>query len=163
MFVATLLIAAHDRVVGEAPPPLIDVDGTLFVQFALFLILLFVLSRALFRPYLQMRDARHKGIEGAREEASAMQERARLTGVDYDTRLTKARLRGAEERARLRGEGAIHERQVLGAARDESQKQLNAARGKITADADKARQALTVESTALAKQIVKKILGREAA
>jgi F-type H+-transporting ATPase subunit b len=158
MLVATLLIAQE-----EAPPPLIDVDGTLFVQFGFFLIMLFVLSRVLFRPYLKMRDARHKGIEGAREEASAMQERARQTNADYDAKLTKARLRGAEERARLRGEGAIHERQVLGAARDESQKQLNAARGKITADADRARQALTVESTALAKQIVKKILGREAA
>jgi F-type H+-transporting ATPase subunit b len=158
MLVATLLSRAE-----ESSPPLIDVDGTLFVQFGLFVIMLIVLSRFLFRPYLNMRDARHKGIEGAREEASAMQERARQTNADYDAKLTKARLRGAEERARLRGEGAIHERQVLGAARDESQKQLTAARGKITADADQARQALTVESTALAKQIVKKILGREAA
>ena len=158
MFVATLLIA-HE----EGPPPLIDIDGTLFVQFGLFVIMLIVLSRTLFRPYLKLRDARHKGIEGAREEAASMQERAQKTNADYDAQLTRARLRGAEERARLRGEGAIHERQVLGAARDESQKQLDAARGKITADADKARQALTVESTALAKQIVKKILGREAA
>ena len=31
MFLATLLIAAHE----EAPPPLIDIDGTLFVQFGL--------------------------------------------------------------------------------------------------------------------------------
>ncbi len=117
MIVATLSIA-HE----ETTPPLIDVDGTLFVQFGLFVIMLIVLSRFLFRPYLKMRDARHKGIEGAREEASSMQERARETNADYDAKLTKARLRGAEERARLRGEGAIYERQVLGAARDESQK-----------------------------------------
>ena len=68
-----------------------------------------------------------------------MQERARQTNADYDAKLTKARLRGAEERQRLRGEGAIHERQVLGAARDESQKQLVAARGKIAGEAGKAR------------------------
>ncbi|HEY2747631.1 MAG TPA: ATP synthase F0 subunit B [Polyangia bacterium] len=158
MIVATLSIA-HE----ESTPPLIDVDGTLFVQFAFFVIMLAVLSRFLFRPYLKMRDARHKGIEGAREEASAMQERARQTNADYDAKLTKARLRGAEERARLRGEGAIHERQVLGAARDEAQKTLDAARGKIAADAGRARETLTAESTTLARQIVKKILGREAA
>lgn len=156
MFVATLLIA-------EQSPPLIDVDGTIFVQFAFFLIMLFVLSRVLFRPYLAMRDARHKGIEGAREEASAMQERARQTNADYDAKLTKARQRGAEERARLRGEGAIYERQVLGAARDESQKTIDAARARINADAGAARDKLAAESSALAKQIVKKILGREAA
>ena len=157
MFVATLLIAE------EGPPPLIDLDGTVFIQFGLFVIMLIVLSRFLFKPYLAMRDARHKGIEGAREEASAMQERARQTNADYDAKLTKARQRGGEERARLRGEGAVYERQVLGAARDESQKVLDAARGKIAADAGAARDKLTAESTALAKQIVKKILGREAA
>ena len=57
-----------------------------------------------------------------------MQERAQQTNADYDAKLTKARLRGAEERARLRGEGAIYERQVLGAARDESHTALEAAR-----------------------------------
>ncbi|MCU1280222.1 MAG: H+transporting two-sector ATPase subunit [bacterium] len=159
MFVATLLIAAPE----EASPPLIDIDGTLFVQFGFFIIMLIVLSRFLFRPYLQMRDRRRQGIEGAREEASEMQERAQQTSADYDARLTKARLRGAEERARLRGEGAIYERQVLGAARDESQKVLEAARAKIGADAGAAREKLTNESTTLARQIAKKILGREVA
>ena len=77
MIVATLLIAKE-----EGPAPLIDVDGTVFIQFGFFLIMLIVLSRVLFRPYLKMRDARHQGIEGAREEASAMQERARQTGAD---------------------------------------------------------------------------------
>jgi F-type H+-transporting ATPase subunit b len=158
MFVATLLIA-HE----EGPPPLIDIDGTLFVQFGFFVIMLIVLSRTLFRPYLKLRDARHKGIEGAREEASAMQERALKTNADYDAQLTRARLRGAEERARLRGEGAVYERQVLGAARDESQKTLDAARGKINADTEAARTKLSAESNALAREIVKKILGREAA
>jgi F-type H+-transporting ATPase subunit b len=158
MFVATLLIA-HE----EGPPPLIDIDGTLFVQFGLFVIMLIVLSRTLFRPYLKLRDARHKGIEGAREEAASMQERAQKTNADYDAQLTRARLRGAEERARLRGEGAVYERQVLGAARDESQKTLDAARGKINADTDAARAKLATESTTLAREIVKKILGREAA
>jgi F-type H+-transporting ATPase subunit b len=158
MIVATLLIAQE-----EGPPPLIDIDGTLFVQFGFFIIMLIVLSRTLFRPYLKLRDARHKGIEGAREEASAMQERALKTNADYDAQLTRARQRGAEERARLRGEGAVYERQVLGAARDESQKTLDAARGKIASDAGAARDKLAAESTALAKQIVKKILGREAA
>src|SRR6476646_9509422 len=138
MFVATLLIAQE-----EGPPPLIDIDGTLFVQFGFFVIMLIVLSRTLFRPYLKPRDARHKGIEGAREEASAMQERALKTNADYDAQLTRARLRGA--------------------ARDESQKTLDAARGKIASDAGAARDKLAAESTALAKQIVKKILGREAA
>ena len=130
MLLATLLTAAAE----EAEPPLIDVDGTLYVQFALFLIMLLILSRVLFKPYLKLRDDRHKGIEGAREEAHGMEGKARQIVADYDAKLTAAKQRGAEERQRLRTEGAIHERQVLGAARDEAQKALDGARGKIASD-----------------------------
>jgi F-type H+-transporting ATPase subunit b len=159
MLLATLLTVAKE----EGPPPLIDVDGTLLVQFALFLIMLLILSRVLFRPYLKLRDARHQGIEGAREEAHGMDGRVQSIVADYDAKLTAAKLRGSEERTRLRAEGAIHERQVLGAARDEAQKALDAARGKIAGDAQVARTQLEQESTVLARQIVKKILGREVA
>ena len=159
MLVATLLIAAQE----EAPPPLIDVDGTLPVQFGLFLLMLLVLSRVLFRPYLKMRDARHQGIEGARADADQMQERARQVNADYDAKLQKARLRGSEERQRLRSEGAIYERQVLGAARDQSQKSVESARTRIGSETASARTTLAAESSTLARQIVKKVLGREVA
>jgi F-type H+-transporting ATPase subunit b len=159
MLLATLLTVATE----EAPPPLIDVDGTLLVQFALFLIMLVILSRTLFRPYLKLRDARHKGIEGAREDAHGMDGRVRSIIADYDAKLSAAKLRGAEERQRLRTEGATHERQVLGAARDEAQKSLEGARAKISGEAAAARAKLEAESTTLARDIVKKILGREVA
>jgi F-type H+-transporting ATPase subunit b len=159
MFVATLLIAAQE----EAPPPLIDIDGTLIVQFVLFLIMLAVLSRVLFRPYLALRDARHKGIEGAREEAAQLQERAGQVNADYEGKLVKARQRGNEERQKLRSEGAAYERQVLGAARDEAQKALETARARIAGETAAAREKLQAESKTLARQIVTKILGREVA
>src|SRR5690242_16895869 len=104
MLLATLLTLAPE----EGPPPLIDVDGTLLVQLALFLIMLAILSRVLFRPYMKLREARHKGIEGARQDAHAMQERAKTIIADYDNKLSQARLRGGEERTRLRAEGAAH-------------------------------------------------------
>lgn len=158
MLLATLLTRAP-----EEAPPLIDVDGTLIVQFVLFLILLFILQQVLFKPYWKLRDSRHAGIEGAREDAHKMEERARNIVADYDAKLTGARLRGAEERQRLRAEGAVYERQVVGAARDESQKALGAARGRITSEAGTARAQLEQQSVSLAREIVKKILGREVA
>jgi len=159
MLLATLLTVAAE----EAPPPLIDVDGTLLVQFALFLIMLLILSRALFRPYLKLRDARHKGIEGAREEAHGMDDRVHTIVADYDAKLSAAKLRGNEERQRLRTEGAAHERQVLGKTRDEVQKSIDGARAKISSETAAARVKLEAESAALANDIVKKILGREVA
>jgi F0F1-type ATP synthase membrane subunit b/b' len=159
MLVATLLIAAPEA----KAQPLIDVDGTLFIQFALFLIMIAVCSRLLFKPYLKLRDTRHAKNEGAREEAVAMQERAREIVAQYDAQLQRARLRGGEERQRLRSEGAAHEREVLGRARDEAQKALEAARLRISTEASAARIQLQIQSVSLAKQIVKKVLGREVA
>ncbi len=42
--------------------PLIDIDLTVFVQFALFLILFVVANKLLFQPYLQLRERRKAGI-----------------------------------------------------------------------------------------------------
>ena len=158
MLLATLLLAQE-----EAPPPLIDVDGTLLLQFVLFLIMLIVLSRFLFKPYLKVRDERAKGIEGAKHEAHDMEHRADKIVADYDARLTRTKQRGAEERARLRSEAAAFERQVLGAARDEAGKALEEARAQITKQATAAKAQLEAQSAALAKQMAKKILGREVA
>jgi F-type H+-transporting ATPase subunit b len=158
MLLATLLVQQE-----EAPPPLIDVDGTLFVQFGLFLIMLLVLSRLVFRPYLALRGQRSKSIDGAKHEAKEMEGKARSMVADYDARLTKAKQRGGEERMRMRSEAAARERQVLGQARDESSKTVDAARLKLSRDAAHAKTALDAQAQALAKQMVKKILGREVA
>lgn len=162
MFVATLLATASVlQEAEEAPPPLIDIDGTVVIQFVLFLIMLAVLSRLLFRPYLQLRDERSRSIEGARTEAHGMDDRVAKIIADYDTRLGKAKLRGSEERARLRAEGAAHERQVLGVARDESHRAVDQARKKIASEATVARAQLDAQAGVLAKQMARKILGRE--
>jgi F-type H+-transporting ATPase subunit b len=154
------LLALHAE---EAPPPLIDIDGTILVQFVLFLTMLAILSRVLFRPYLKMREQRHQGIEGAKDAAKAMDARAHAIVADYDARLSRAKQRGNEERATLRQEGAAHERQVLGKARDQAQRALEEARKQVVDQATTARATLGAESTALARKIAGKILGRELA
>ena len=147
--------------VEEAPPPLIDVDGTFFLQLGLFLVMALVLNALLFKPYLRMRAERERSIDGARDEAHKMEAKARAIVTDYDAKLTRARQRGAEERARLRQEAAARERQLLGAARDEAGKAIGGARATIATDAEAARAQLDKQARDLAKQMAKKILGRE--
>ena len=157
MFVA-LVFAFHAE---EAAPPLIDLDGTLFVQLGLFLVMLLVLSRALFGPYLKMRADRERGIAGARKEATSMGDRARTIVEDYDKKLEEAKRRGAEERAKLRQDGVAHEREVVGHARAEVQSAIDAARKRIIADTATGQAALAAEAGPLAQKIVGKILGRQ--
>jgi F0F1-type ATP synthase membrane subunit b/b' len=159
MLFATLLIAR----VEEAPPPLIDLDATVLLQFGLFVFMYILLRYVLFAPYLRMRAARDRGIAGARTEAHEMEEKARAIVTDYDAKLGRAKQRGADERARVRSEAAARERSILGVARDEVGKALDEARAKIAGDATTARAQLEAQSLALARTMAKKILGREVA
>src|SRR5947208_3579539 len=109
---------------AEKAAPLIDIDGTVLVQLAIFLVMMAVLYGLVFRPYLRVRDERERGIGGARGEAKAMEERASAIAVDYEGKLAKARQRGGEERARLRAEGQAREREVVGRAREEAQAEV---------------------------------------
>ncbi len=158
MFALTLLAAAE-----EAPPPLIDLDWTVAIQFGLFLIMFFVLNQFLFQPYLKMREERGKSIEGAKQDAKKMDEQARATIADYDAKMSRAKQRGAEERALKRSEAAAREGQLLVAAREEAQKAMQAARMRVSIQTQQARTKLEAESDALARMMAQKILGREVA
>ncbi len=159
MLVALVLLTHAE----ESSPPLIDLDGTMFVQLGLFLIMLLVLSRALFGPYLKMRGDRDRGIAGARTEATQMGGKARAIVEDYEQKLAEAKRRGNEERNKLSIEGTTHERELLGRARAEVQTALEGARKKIAADTATGRASLAAEAAPIARQVAQKMLSREIA
>jgi F-type H+-transporting ATPase subunit b len=147
----------------ESAPPLIDIDGTFFVQLGLFLLVLFVLKAALFDPYLKMRADRDRGIAGSKHEAEKMGEQARNIVDDYDRKLAEAKRRGNEERNKLHLEGAAREREVVGKARAEAQTAVEGSRKQIAEQTTAGRAALHAEAGPLAREIASKVLGRKVA
>jgi len=141
--------------------PLIDIDGTVLVQFGLFLVLFFIANKLLFQPYLRLRERRKQGIEGARAEADQMIARADATLADYDKQLAAARNRAAEAGRQIRGEAAAHEKEVTDKARAAAQKSMDEATARMRAETDAARLQLLPQANQLARQITSKLLGRE--
>ena len=152
MHAAPILAAAH---------PLIDLDWTVLVQFALFLMLYVVANKLLFQPYLKLRERRKAGIEGARAEAERMGAQAEAKLADYEKKLAVARGRANEEGRKVRAEGMAHERDVTDKARAEAQKAIADATAQMRAQADVARSQLMPQADVLAKSIASKLLGRE--
>lgn len=144
-------------------PPLIDLDNTVFLQLALFVISALALSRFLFKPYLAMRAAREEGIEGARDAARRMDEEARAKIADYETRLARARVGANEERLKLRAEAAQREHEITDAARAKTHAAVDEARRKLDTEARDARKALEPRIAEIARAAAKKVLGREVA
>lgn len=143
--------------------PLIDVDLTVVVQFVLFLVLFALANKFLFQPYLQLRERRKAGIEGARAEAERMTAQADAKLADYEKSLAVARDRANEEGRKVRTEAAEFERKVLEEARSSAQKSSDEAQATMRKETESARAQLMPQADAIAKSIASRLLGREVA
>jgi len=150
-------------VVTLAVHPLIDIDLTVFVQFALFLVLYFVGNKLLFQPYLQLRERRKASTEGARVEAEQMSAQADAKLAEYEKQLAGARSRANEEGRKVRAEGMANEKEVTERARAETQKSIDEAAAKMRTETEAARLQLLPQASDLARKIASKLLGREVA
>ncbi|HEY6033639.1 MAG TPA: ATP synthase F0 subunit B [Kofleriaceae bacterium] len=153
----------HQDFVSLAAHPLIDIDLTVVIQFALFLIMFAIGNAFLFQPYLKLRERRKQGIDGARAEAERMSTQADTELADYEKKLAAARTRANEEGRKVRAEAAAHEKTVTDASRAEAQKSIDEATAKMRAETDAARLQLLPQANQLARQIASKLLGREVA
>jgi F-type H+-transporting ATPase subunit b len=141
--------------------PLIDIDYSVVIQLAIFLVTCFVATTMLFKPYLRMREKRHAGMEGAREDAVKMSAEADSRLQDYEEKLSAARSRAQDERHKIRSEAAAHLAEVTGKARAEASAATKSAREKVTSESEKARSELLPKAEVLGRQIAARLLGRE--
>ena len=143
--------------------PLIDIDLTAVLQFALFLVVYFLGNKLLFQPYLALRERRKAGIDGARAEAERMTAEADAKLADYQKQLGIARDRASEEGRKVRLEAAAHEKDVTDKARATAQAAIDEAQAKMRAETEAARAQLMPQADAIARSIASKLLGREVA
>ena len=154
----TLVLLAAE---GHKPAPLVDIDGTIFVQFGIFIVLLFILTKLVIRPYLALLRERDINIDGAKSEATTMSHQADTDLDSYEDKVMAARREAASVRSTLREEGEQEAAQLLGKVRAESDAKVESARQKIRKDADASRLALRTRADRIAREITIKLLGRE--
>jgi F-type H+-transporting ATPase subunit b len=143
--------------------PLIDIDFTVVVQFVLFLVLFVIANRLLFQPYLQLRERRKAGIDGARAEADRMTAQADARLADYEKQLAAARDRANDEGRKIKLEAAARVAEVTDQARAGAQREIDSAQAKMRSETETARGQLIPQAHAIAQAIASKLLGREVA
>ena len=139
---------------------MIEINWTLLVQFANFMILMAVLNALLFKPLRAALRARRETIECSRAKVQDIDEQVQAQIARYEAQLQEARLQGGEERAALRKTAQEEESRILGGANQKSAEKLQVIKAQIQEEAEAARQALRNETKALAKEIAGKVLGR---
>ncbi|HEY2900826.1 MAG TPA: hypothetical protein VGL59_09645 [Polyangia bacterium] len=144
-------------------PQLIDLDGTIFVQLGLFLLLMFILKRFLWNPYLRVRGERVSRVDGYREEAIKLEADAAARLARTEAELAEARRIGSGARAVARSEAQAREQTLLAEAQAAAQKTLAEARARLDAVLSGERGKLTVRAAEMGREAAAKILRREVA
>jgi F-type H+-transporting ATPase subunit b len=138
----------------------IDLDATLFVQMGVFFCAFLILKFLVFKPVMDVFDARTNAIEGATREASRMELEAAEKRAHFEGELRKVSAAAGEERDKQRGEATRLARELTEQARQQAQQIQKAAKEKLDTDAAVTRARTLAEVPNLARQIAEKLLGR---
>jgi F0F1-type ATP synthase membrane subunit b/b' len=144
----------------SSEPQVLDVDGTAWLMFGLFLLVAFILTQWLWKPYLRVREERVSRVDGFRSEAERLEKEATTRLARVEAQLAEARRAGSAERARTRAEAQAHEARLSAEAQAAAQRALAEARAKVEAALGAERGRLQERAGKLGREITERVLGR---
>ena len=159
---ALVLLGADGAWAASEGGGLISLDKSLIVQGVNFLILLLLLHRLLYKPFLAKMEERTSAIRRSLEEAQEARAQATRQQEENEARLRAAYAEAAAIRAAALKEAAEEQRKLVEAATREARQLVESARAQTEADIRRAREELRREvselATAVAEKLVRKSL-----
>lgn len=140
----------------------IDIDGSLLLQLAIFFVAFEMMRRLVFRPMIALFDAREASIDGAKREARRLETEADEKLKAFETEMKKVRIEAGAERDNIRQDAIRLERELLTKARAEADALTAEAEAQMGREAAKIRTDMKASVPVLARQIAAKLLGRAA-
>ena len=137
---------------------LIDLDGTIFVQFGFFALLVLVLPSLIFNPMLARIEQREARTDGARADAKAMRHLADDQVAHYETAIAAEKRKALHERAETRAATMKMAASLVATARTETAERIDQGLAAQRAQADVARTQLAGDAEGLARQIATKLV-----
>ena len=144
---------------------LISVDKSLIVQGINFLILLIILKRLLYKPFLAKMEERTNTIQKALDEAKEARAAAAKQQEENELRLRAAYAEAAAVREQALKEAGEESRKHIAAAQAQSRKMVEDTKSQLDAEVRRAREELRREvgdlAVAVAEKLVRKSLRDE--
>lgn len=140
---------------------MISLNATLFVQVALFLILLYILNRIMIQPIHRLIIEREEHFKTKREELAAVQDEIRRLADDYEVRLRRAEQEARQSQLSLRQTAGDEARDIVANAQEQVAAMNEKVRLEVGQELAKARQKIAEQAELLSLSVTKKVLGRE--
>ena len=139
---------------------MIALDYTVLVQIVSFLVLWFLLTRLLFRPFVALLEEREKRTDGVKGEAASLAGEGERLRTEYESAIARAKDEGAAAKEGILQQARQARERLLSQARAEAADRLAAIRQEIQGEMQKARSLAAQEAEGIARQMAEKILGR---
>lgn len=140
----------------------IDLDGSFFVQLAIFFAAFFILKNLVFGPVMALFDARERAVAGSKREAESMTHDADAKRAHLESELSRVRQAANAQREKLRQDTQELARKLSESARAETATTLASARAQLDREAQDARQRALAGVPDLARRIADRFLARSA-
>jgi F-type H+-transporting ATPase subunit b len=139
---------------------MISLDISILYQIIIFLVLWLILSKVLFRPYLDLLEERERKTTGTTFDTSELElEGARLK-AEYEGKIAAAKSAGTAVKDAIVQEGRRERENLLQQARGEAAILISNERREIQSQLERERDLAAAEAGDIAQDMVSKILGR---
>ncbi len=157
--ITDLVLAVAEEGAGTEHNPIIPVWQEIVVGSVAFAVLCFVLMKFVFPQMEKTFRARVDAIEGGIKRAEAAQAEANQLLEQYKTQLAEARTEAARIRDEARADAEGIRQDVLGRAREESDRIITAGRDQLAAQRESIVRDLRSEVGTLAVDLASRIVG----
>ncbi|MBW2600118.1 MAG: ATP synthase F0 subunit B [Deltaproteobacteria bacterium] len=139
---------------------MVELNYTVWIQMANFLLLIFILNFLLYKPVLKIIERRNKKIEESNEEVMSLDETIERKIAEYEEKIRQARAAAVAQRDEIEEEGTEQGKVITGKVRDEISKKMEAFKADMQKEVDEAMGVLRDQTRTIAGEISEKVLGR---
>ena len=143
-----------------SPAAIIDLDISVVFQLALFLVLLVVLNKLVFRPLLALFQQRRDETDGRREEALRAANEAEDLLDSYGSSMAEATAEGMAVRSKVRDEAVRREAEVVAEARSETAAWYEGELAQFSVELEQARSEAHAGVSRLSVELVDLLVSR---
>lgn len=145
---------------SESGGIMINVDVTLFIQMANFLLLLVLMNLVLYRPIRRLVAQRNELVSKQRAGIDKAESEAQRAIREFEERLKAARAAGREKVQEMKEAAYRVEKDLLSQAAEEAAREVQAVRERIQKEIGQVRTQLQAQIQVFSKDMAQRILGR---
>ena len=139
---------------------MVEINASLFIQIANFLVLIWALNKFLFKPIRLVLSQRKNRISGLEEGIKQSEQDMINKDQALKMGLKEAREKGVKGKDAFENEARLEEMKLIERINEKARADLADIRSKVAKETQSARLSLQKEIDSFADEIIRKILGR---